>query len=567
MPPTEPLSTESNTTERGSGETGRLRPGENQVLVRMYGQGLGDCFLLAFPRASADGAGGAGSRPVYVLVDCGVIGRTPNGKQRMRAIVQDIKVTTRDDTIAPAAGEVRGHLDLLIITHEHWDHLSGFLQASEDWRSIQVDELWTSWIEKEDDPGGLPLVLRQILERQRLALAEVARRALQFGLRDEQSVLLGLTAFLSDSEEGLAFGTAPTSRNAFAAAKALVPQAKHICCEQGDVRGVPDTNVVGYVLGPPRNEAFLRQMRPSAENPETYAMADMLNGRSLLNAFAMPLLGPYVRSEGDAASPNLADSRAVSAARNSYDGSFPFDGSVGVPLPDAEELVQVDPSAYPSLAGYLQPINHWRRIDFDWLGAAEAFALAADSLANNLSLVVAFELPPGEGAEQSVLLFAADAQVGNWLSWYEIEEWKPQGGVVAAQVKPDIADLLQRTIFYKVGHHGSHNATLKTLGVERMRPDGNFTAFVPVSPKVAREIMSWCAMPLDSLLTALSQRSHGRVVLPNGNVWPLAREEEVAKVRDRLGLTVSSEQLAPLVRDGKEIEGAVPLWVQVAIDY
>ena len=28
------------------------------------------------------------------------------------------------------------------------------------------------------------------------------------------------------------------------------------------------------------------------------------------------------------------------------------------------------------------------------------------------------------------------------------------------------ADLLHRTIFYKVGHHGSHNATLRERGLE-----------------------------------------------------------------------------------------------------
>ena len=36
------------------------------VKIRMYRQGLGDCFLLAFPDPAA-------ARPFYMLIDCGVL--------------------------------------------------------------------------------------------------------------------------------------------------------------------------------------------------------------------------------------------------------------------------------------------------------------------------------------------------------------------------------------------------------------------------------------------------------------------------------------------------------------
>src|SRR5688500_7339866 len=106
----------------------------NRVLIRMYGQGVGDCFLLTFPRAGA----GAGERPVHVLIDCGVVGGTPGGPERMRRVVRDVRETTG------------GRLDLLVITHEHWDHLSGFVQAEEEWRRIEVGALWTAWTERPD---------------------------------------------------------------------------------------------------------------------------------------------------------------------------------------------------------------------------------------------------------------------------------------------------------------------------------------------------------------------------------------------------------------------------------
>lgn len=580
--------------QRRSSTAPAPRPRADQVRVRMYGQGLGDCFLLAFPRSGA-AAAGAG-RPVYVLIDCGVVAGTPGGPERMRAVVDDIRATTWDDRLG------KGHLDLLIITHEHWDHLSGFVQARETWSQIQVDALWMAWTERpdRDEPGGLPAALRTIRDRQRRMLAEVADRALQFGLEDHHERVVGLMSFLADAAAGQPFGAAASVGAAFAAAQALVPAERHVFCEPGEVRPVPGTDAVAYVLGPPRSDARLRQIAPSRQSPETYAEAapaapaggadpafslrQVAEGRSPLNAFAMPLVGPSLPAAGrqPASGEDGGATADMDEEQDLHDRSFPFDPSLRIALPEAEAAVQEAralppagaagpdrPPVHPALAAYFQEVNRWRRIDFDWLGAAEAFALQADTLTNNTSLVLAFELPAAApGSERKVLLFVGDAQVGNWLSWEEIPAWQPRDGAQPAQARPDIGDLLRRTVFYKVGHHGSHNATLKAKGVERMRADGGLTAFVPVSPRVARDLKDWCLMPLDALLDALAQRTGGRVVLPNGNVWPPVAADQLAEARARVSLTVSTALLPAMVRerDGAEIEGAVPLWVELAID-
>jgi hypothetical protein len=602
-----PTTTRTRSPRRERAANATLQPGETQALIRMYGQGLGDCFLLAFPRSRSAGetprAGAA--RPVYVLVDCGVVGGTPDGPERMRAIVRDIRETTRDEDIPPDAnGKPRGHLDLLIISHEHWDHLSGFVQAQQEWNEIQVDALWTAWTEKEDT-SGLPAVLKRILAKQQQALAQVADRALKFGLDDQHETVLGLMSFLSDAATtGQSFAAAPSVRDAFTIAKALAPKERHVFCEPGDVHRVPGSDAVAYVLGPPRSDEWLSRLNPSRRTPETYealtaeaagpaaearprpdaaplsgpafSLQGMAEGRSAFNAFVMPLLGPSLASAGDSTdgagngTDTIPGTDDRSAEMDEYDRSFPFDRSVRIPIVVAESEAERAPEAYPALASYFDEVHHWRRIDFDWLAVAEAFALQADNLTNNTSLVVAFELPPaGEGGERKVLLFAGDAQVGNWLSWDDIHAWQPVDGAKPAQAQPDMADLLQRTAFYKVGHHGSHNATLKAKGVERMRDDGALTAFVPVSPNVARDLKDWCRMPLDALLNALSERARGRVVLPNGNVWPPAAEEEVAAARKAIGLEVASSTLPPKVRnrDGVEVEGPVPLWVQIAVAF
>src|SRR5207302_1593020 len=100
------------------------------------------------------------------------------------------------------------------------------------------------------------------------------------------------------------------------------------------------------------------------------------------------------------------------------------------------------------------PQIHWRRIDEDWLGASGEVALQLDSDTNNTSLVLAIEVAEDGG----VILLTGDAQVGNWLSWSEVAFYVPSSKGGTRTVTAD--DLLARTVLYKVGHHGSHNATL-----------------------------------------------------------------------------------------------------------
>ena len=99
---------------------------------------------------------------------------------------------------------------------------------------------------------------------------------------------------------------------------------------------------------------------------------------------------------------------------------------------------------------------------------AEALALYLDTFTNNSSLVLAIELVESG----KVLLFAADAQTGNWASWKKVK-WE------RSDVSTD--DLLARTVFYKVGHHASHNATLVEAFEKIGHPE--LVALIPVHKK------------------------------------------------------------------------------------
>ena len=82
-------------------------------------------------------------------------------------------------------------------------------------------------------------------------------------------------------------------------------------------------------------------------------------------------------------------------------------------------------------------------------------------------------------------------------------------------------------------------------------------------------------MPLPEMLNALATRTDDRVVFPNGSIWDhKARElrSPTPRERDRIGLETSEEMLPEKKREREDgtvesIEGEVPLWVQIAVEY
>jgi hypothetical protein len=91
------------------------------------------------------------------------------------------------------------------------------------------------------------------------------------------------------------------------------------------------------------------------------------------------------------------------------------------------------------------------------------------------------------------------------MSWGK--DWQPKGTTTPSDIT--IGDLLARTVLYKVGHHGSHNATLRERGLELMS-SGELTAMLPVERKTAKQ-MNW-QMPFPSLYRRLLEKTNGRIL-------------------------------------------------------
>ena len=96
---------------------------------------------------------------------------------------------------------------------------------------------------------------------------------------------------------------------------------------------------------------------------------------------------------------------------------------------------------------------------------------------------------------------------------------------------------MRRTTFYKVGHHGSHNATLKERGLELM--DSLQTAVIPVDQEMAKT-KKWGAMPLAPLVSALQKKtaSKGFVVRTDRDLPPGANEAGIVSTPEYVEISV-----------------------------
>jgi hypothetical protein len=135
-----------------------------------------------------------------------------------------------------------------------------------------------------------------------------------------------------------------------------------------------------------------------------------------------------------------------------------------------------------------QPLDlseqHMEQIRKTSAGEELAVAVALEKAVNGTSLMLMFQIG------RAHLLFPGDAQWGTWQAAMADDEWR---------------ELLGKTVFYKVGHHGSHNATPKDF-VEQIIGD-DFWAMAST-----HTVKQWPKIPKKELMKALGAKKHARVV-------------------------------------------------------
>ena len=416
---------------------------------------LGDCFLLTFT---------AGASKSRMLIDCGSFRNTTASAARLNQITKAI------------AAELAGApLDVVVGTHQHNDHLSGFVHCEAAFRKIGIGEVWLSWLDNPADKRAQTIGKAHHNLLLQLHAARAALQSTQRGARQGPAAARSLEVL----DDVLGFYGASADAPPEVPAKAVkilkgIGARKPSYLTPGKsvlLPGVPAGSVRVHVLGPPRTDADLFR-------------ADPRKGESYDPALA---------------SANLLASRFLDASRKTQRGSaareddYPF---------NERYKCSADSRRSPALAGiskrYRAPAAQWRTIDDAWMQQAETLALYLDTFTNNSSLVLAIELV----ASGKVLLFAADAQTGNWSSWAGVK-WDDH------TVQTD--DLLARTVFYKVGHHASHNATLVAAFEKMGTPD--LVALIPVDkkdPNIAKKD-GW-KMPAANLFKRLKEKTSNRVL-------------------------------------------------------
>src|SRR6476659_3463744 len=93
----------------------------NTLRIRMYNVGFGDCFLLFIPTEKGERT---------MLLDC--------GKHMSSETGHDIKEVAQD-IVQTVASSGAPRLDVLVATHRHYDHISGF--ALKLWDEVEVGEV------------------------------------------------------------------------------------------------------------------------------------------------------------------------------------------------------------------------------------------------------------------------------------------------------------------------------------------------------------------------------------------------------------------------------------------
>lgn len=468
-----------------------------QVRVRMFRQGLGDCFLISFLLVDGDER--------HMLIDCGTLGNTGSTVEIEHVADHVLEIIDKSP---------RKKLDVVVATHEHKDHLSGFNGAKGMQRlKDKVEHVWLAWTENPSDPDA-----KTLAKNRRDLGAELAAMSQALTAADPNSVVAsnvnGLLGFAGDEALGAKFAETIDAAMDFVRVGLNAKVAFHNPGDLIKADWLPGFRI--YVLGPPRANASLQNTGEHGSG-ELYGIAGDLRRAVMSSLHA-----------ADSSRPNLTPEEQEIAEQQ-----LPFD------MRYIERGNELKLQRYPN---YLAPAEAWRKVDDDWLSVASDLALQLDSATNNTSLALAIE----RVADGKVLLFPADAQEGSWLSWHDTKiKWKvpnPAGG----ESEVNAADLLARTVFYKTGHHGSHNATAKGQGLELMRMESELTAFIPVNRAVAltKSPKGTWQMPARPLYLRLLQKCQGRVARSDLG-WAAEPTGKAAKdVEEKLVGLVDAKQWA-----------------------
>lgn len=343
------------------------------IRVRMYRVGFGDCFLLSLP---------VGTRREHILIDCGA---------------HYVDLHTIPQVVEDIAKETNKRLALVIATHNHQDHVSGFAACEKRFAEFQVEQVWLPWTENLEDGEA-----RRLREKQETLVKRLAPSLRAAGAGPE------LVAMLDNF---------PPARSATDQVTAIKNRHALQVLSQG-FRGTDGR--IGSA-----SVSYLAVERAGGEQLVLPAALDGLQATLLAPSRAKTFISMLDPPK---------DHHYLAPAQSDSPGEPPF----------GEEW-KVPPARY--LRQNLWPPDLKSDLSKALPGDLAALSRWLEDAVNNTSLVMHFRMLGRN------LLFAGDAQWGSWLSWLY------KAGDTTQGLAPGSRDLLRELDFLKLSHHGSVNGT------------------------------------------------------------------------------------------------------------
>jgi beta-lactamase superfamily II metal-dependent hydrolase len=462
----------------------KAQPPITTVDVRMYCLGTGDCFALKFRSDN--------KVRFTMLIDCGSCQGTP---QQFRPYVENLAEWVKPNGV-----------DLLVVTHEHNDHVNGFAKCRDLFEDMDIRLAWFAWTENPDDPSGRAQDLLDKRRRMRQglanALAQTERNyadvesaqttdynnpAAFAAMAAFQSGLLTLAEINLNQEQDSGGATRLAGMKAIE--EILKKKAVPIqYLSPGNSHSFPQLpGVAFHVLGPPLDRQYI--YKEGKEGRDVYNR-NYSFGEGILAMNALTKLGEPLTEE------DLP-----------FTSEYVLNPSDLFITGENSTLLNVKPSrqAISLIDDYQAPRNDWRTIEHEWLYTAGSLAIRLNSHINNTSLALAIEF----GAGGKVMLLPGDAEYGSWESWHLIRKWEKAG----RDGKSLVEDLLNRTVFYKVSHHLSYNGTALAKGIEMMNSPHLSTMVTLDRTRIASKWKT--TMPNKKMLSELITRCQGRCFIMN----------------------------------------------------
>jgi beta-lactamase superfamily II metal-dependent hydrolase len=479
---------------RSSGGAGiEWAPGQGEVgiRVRMYRVGFGDFFLVTFLN---DG------QPVHVIVDCGVFKGTS----------QTGDIGSIEAAVANMLETTGGQVALIIMTHRHADHIAGFARCSDTFKKLTVGGVWMPIWESEYDPSAMKFQVA--LTRTALSLRQHIT-ALGANASDEQNTArkymenatgeLGVVGAVAAGSNAVALdllkhGFAGVTPDYYKGGdNARLPQA------------LVDAGLSAQILGPPPvTDMDLMKLMDLQKNVGQYLTDEGGEDTGLFEPFGsewvVDLASAPKQGQSECYTPE-SFREWVQDPRKSWESVTKEEGLA------ARRKMQ---SVLQGEVQQLQPL------------AALTAAKQLNSFLNNQSLVVLFTF------KRKQLLFVGDAQAGNWEHW--LFDTDAPDKKASGTMGPAARQILTSLDFYKVGHHGSGNAT----------------------PKAAAEMMG----TREQKFAAMCSTEAGVYGTENPDDPTMGTEVPRGPLLEKLaseGALVRSDQIAISV-DGKQIPAQAP---------